>query len=68
MKTECQVGSIREIQERLVREGYKISQYTLRIWVKQGKLPVVYTGTKALLSYDKVILLLTGSTPTSTAS
>ena len=64
----CEVGSIREIHERLIQEGYRISQYTLRIWVKQGKLPVVYTGTKALLAYDKVILLLKGSTPTSTAS
>jgi len=54
----CQVGTIREIHRRLVQEGYQISECALRRWVKQGFLPAVYSGTKALISYDRVLEVL----------
>lgn len=54
---DCKVGTIREIHRCLVRDGYKISEYALRQWVKEGKLPAVYTGNKALIKYEQVLNL-----------
>lgn len=52
------VGTIRQIHQQLVENGYHISECALRRWVKQGALPAVYSGSKALISYDKVLRLL----------
>ena len=53
-----QVGTIREIHERLLNEGYNISAYRLRLWVKQGVLPAVQVGVKSLISYQNVLKIL----------
>lgn len=58
-----EVGTIREIQQRLSLEGFHVSSYALRRWVKEGRVPAVYTGNKALISYNSVLNLLTGSLP-----
>ncbi len=55
------IGTIREIQTRLNADGYHISEYALRLWIKTGLIPAVYVGTKALISYDAVLSHLTGS-------
>ncbi|MBR2132560.1 MAG: hypothetical protein IJ955_08535 [Oscillospiraceae bacterium] len=55
---EYKVGTIRQIHRRLVQEGYGVSEYALRQWVKMGELPAVYAGNKALISYDNVLTLL----------
>ena len=52
------VGTIKQIHEQLVSEGYKVSEYCLRIWVKQGVLPAVRIGVKSLISYRKVLEIL----------
>lgn len=57
----CKVGSIRKIYKRLQEEGYNVSEYTLRIWVKNGSIRAVHTGTKALISFDNVVALLEGT-------
>lgn len=54
----CQVGSIRAIHRRLVQDGYCVSEHSLRIWIKTGVLPAVYSGSKAFISYDHVLRLL----------
>lgn len=54
---DCKVGTIREIQRHLARDGYNISEYALRQWVKEGKLHAVYTGNKALIKYEQVLNL-----------
>ena len=54
----CQVGTIREIHRRLVQEGYHISECALRRWIKEGRLPAVYSGTKALIAYVRVLELM----------
>ena len=59
----CKVGSIRQIHQRLLDAGYNVSEYTLRIWVKNGTLRAVHTGTKALISFDNVVALLEGNSP-----
>lgn len=60
----CQVGTIREIHRRLVQEGYQVSECALRRWIKEGKLPAVRTGNKALISYNKVLEILEGVSST----
>lgn len=57
----CQVGTIREIHRRLTQEGYLVSECALRRWIKEGKLPAVHTGSKALISYSKVLEILEGN-------
>ncbi len=57
----CQVGSIRQIHMRLISEGYNVSEHALRIWVKRGIIPAVFTGHKALIAFDNVIKVLQGT-------
>lgn len=59
----CQVGTIRQIHQRLNDEGFLISEYALRQWVKTGKLSAVFVGTKALISYTNVLEILGNGTP-----
>ena len=54
----CQVGTIRQIHQRLHDEGFLISEYALRQWVKTGRLSAVFVGSKALISFDKVLEIL----------
>ena len=54
------VGTIRAIHIRLISEGFQVSEYALRLWIKQGILPAVYTGNKALISYQNVLAILNG--------
>jgi len=54
----CKVGSIREVHKRLVQEGYAVSEYALRQWVKGKRLRATYSGNKALISYNQVIEFL----------
>ncbi|MBQ1678384.1 MAG: excisionase family DNA-binding protein [Oscillospiraceae bacterium] len=35
-----------------------VSEYTLRRLLKQGKLPALYAGSKALINYNKVLEIL----------
>ncbi len=51
-------GTIRQIHQQLLKNGYLVSECALRRWVKQGLLPAAYSGTKALISYDRVVELL----------
>lgn len=54
----CNVGPIRKIHARLIEDGYHVSDYALRLWIKQGRIPAIYTGNKALISYESVLSLL----------
>ena len=57
----CKVGSIRQIHQRLLDAGYNVSEYTLRLWVKNGFIHAVHTRTKALISFDNVVAILEGT-------
>ena len=48
------VGSITRVQQKLAEDGYDISCYALRLWVKRGIIPAAYSGSKALISVSKV--------------
>ncbi len=54
----CNVGTVRQIQRRLQEEGFQITEYALRLWIKDGSLPAVYSGKKALISYKKVLEII----------
>lgn len=32
-----------------------VSEYLLRLWLKQGKLPGVYSGKKFLVNYERLL-------------
>ena len=53
-------GSIRQIHTRLIAEGYAISEYTLRQWVKAGRIHAVYSGVKAYIRYANVLAAISG--------
>lgn len=52
------VGTIKQIHEQLMSEGYNVSEHCLRIWVKRGILPAIPVGVKSLISYRKVLEIL----------
>ena len=56
------VGSIRKIHNALVSDGFCISEYALRQWVKQGLISASYSGNTAYVSYDSIVTYLLGST------
>lgn len=60
----CNVGSIRQIHQRLIKEGYEVSEYTLRRWIKEDIIPATYSGNKAIVSYTQVLKVLEGANAT----
>lgn len=52
------VLTIREAVQRAKAEGMPISEYTLRLWVRTGEIPVRKVGQKALLYYPNLIRYL----------
>lgn len=67
MPKPCQVGTIRKVHQRLLDEGFLISEYTLRQWVKTGILPAVFVGNKALISFSNVTAILSHDLPLNSA-
>lgn len=49
MKEQPNMMTVREI----ARTGL-LSEHTLRIMLKAGKLPAIFIGKKALINYDKL--------------
>lgn len=52
------VLTIRDAVKRAKDEGYPISEYTLRRWVKSGIIPARMIGAKALIYYPHLISYL----------
>ena len=50
--------SIRETVNRAKAEGLPISEYTLRLWIKTGAIPVRRIGQKALVFYPNLVRYL----------
>lgn len=49
------VGTVQQIAQRLHSNGYQVSVYALRRWIKDGTIPSVRTGKKFLVTYDRVV-------------
>ena len=47
--------SIRQAVERLKADGMPLSEYTLRLLIKRGAIPVRYAGQKALIYFPNVL-------------
>ena len=47
--------TIRQAVERLKADGLPLSEYTLRLLIRRGSIPVRYAGQKALIYYPNVI-------------
>lgn len=55
----CKAGTIGQIHQRLIGEGYCVTLYALRQWVKDGTIPSVRSGKKIFIVYDHVVEFLT---------
>ena len=49
------VLTIRAAVTRAKEEGLPVSEYTLRAWIKNGRVPVVYAGTRALVYFPNIV-------------
>ena len=52
------VITIREAVQRARADGMPISEYTLRLWVKNGAIPVRKVGQKVLIYYPNLVSYL----------
>lgn len=52
------VVTVREAVKRAKQDGFPISEYTLRQWIKTGAIPVRKAGAKILIFYPKRSSLL----------
>lgn len=52
------VVTIREAVERSRAEGLPVSEYSLRQWVKQGRVPVRMIGRKVLIYFPALVRFL----------
>ena len=52
------VVTIREAVRRAKAEGLPVSEYSLRVWVKTGAIPVRNVGAKVLLFYPNLVRFL----------
>jgi len=50
--------TIREAVQRAKNEGIPLSDYTLRMWVRSGVIPVRLIGRKALIYYPNLLKFL----------
>lgn len=65
---EYHTGTVTQIHRQLNADGHRVSENTIRTWVKQGILPAAYCGKKAYVSYENVVRILTNGTNASPAS
>lgn len=54
----AEVVTIREAVQRTKSDGVPVSEYTLRLWVKNGAIPVRKVGQKVLLYYPNLLRYL----------
>ena len=57
------VLTIRAAVSRAKEDGLPVSEYTLRGWIKTGRVPVVYAGTRALIYYPNIVNYLQTGDP-----
>ncbi len=52
------VVTVREAVRRAKQDGFPVSEYTLRQWIRRGLIPVRKAGTKILLFYPNLVRYL----------
>ena len=53
-----EVLTIRDAVARAKAEGYPVSEYSLRAWVRSRQVPTVQAGNRALLYYPNLLCFL----------
>ena len=61
------VLTIRAAVARAKEDGLPVSEYTLRSWIKAGRVPVVYAGTRALVYYPNILQYIKTGDPVQTS-
>ena len=61
------VLTIRAAVARAKEDGLPVSEYTLRGWIKAGRVPVVYAGTRALVYYPNILQYIKTGDPVQTS-
>lgn len=51
-------NSINKSVKRANSEGFNVSEYSVRKWIKEGVIPVRKVGNKALLYYPNLVKFL----------
>ena len=67
LSTTFETGTIREVHRYLVSNGYHISEYGLRRWVKLGIIPAAFSGRTAYINVANVQRVLESGTRMPTA-
>ena len=57
------VLTIRAAVVRAKEEGLPVSEYTLRGWIKVGRIPVAHAGSRALVYYPNIVKYLQTGDP-----
>ena len=52
------VVTVREAVTRAKQDGFPVSEYTLRRWIRTGVIPVRKAGTKVLIFYPNLVRYL----------
>ncbi len=52
------VVTVREAVKRAKEDGFPVSEYTLRQWIRTGVIPVRNAGTKILIFYPNLVRYL----------
>lgn len=52
------VVTVREAVKRAKQDGFPVSEYTLRQWIRTGVVPVRKAGTKILIFYPNLVRYL----------
>lgn len=55
----CKAGTIREVHRQLLSDGYHVTEYALRKWIRDKTIPSVHSGKKIFVVYDHVVEFLT---------
>ena len=57
-------GTIRQVHRHLNDDGFNVSEYAIRRWVKLGLVPAAYSGRTAYINVANVLRVLETGTPT----
>ena len=49
------IVTVRQAVERSNQDGFPVSEYTLRKWIKSGVIPIRRAGNKALIFYPNLL-------------
>ena len=52
------VVTVRQAVQRAKNDGFPVSEYTLRMWIKNGAVPVRKAGAKLLIFYPNLVRYL----------